>query len=255
MKGIISTALVLGTLLTPGRLQVFAGSNEEIVKAQLAKIQGEWTFESQEEEGKALPRRVLKGRRIFIGGDRAIVRDYGELIQAASLKFDPKTPGALDMTILAGPYQHITMLGIYELKGDTFKVCFDRAGRERPTSFTTTVDSGLFSAVYRREKPQVQPDIAGMYQCDGLEADGNRYTAQVEIRRLGDAYAVSWARGTVPIHIGVGVRKGDVLAVSFASKGGGGIAVYQISKDRKLQGEWTDLGGIGVLRTETLTPK
>ena len=42
------------------------------------------------------------------------------------------------------------MLGIYEMKGDMVKVCFDPQGKERPTSFTAK--EGQFSAVIQREK-------------------------------------------------------------------------------------------------------
>ena len=255
MKWTVLITLVLGILFVPAGPPGRAATDEEVIKAELAKIQGEWIVESQEEEGKPLLHREIKSRRIFFGGDRAIVRNRDEMIQIALVKFDPKTPGALDLTVIAGSYQHITMLGIYEIKGDTFRVCFDKAGRERPKSFKTTADSGLFTAVYRRERAQEGPDIAGFYQCEGVEVGGTKYTAEVEIRRLGDAYAVSWTKGTVPLHIGIGIRKGNVLAVSFASKTGGGVAVYQIGKARTLQGEWTDAGGIGLLRTETLTRK
>jgi hypothetical protein len=42
------------------------------------------------------------------------------------------------------------MLGIYELKGDTFKVCFDPKGKERPSDFTGK--AGRMTAVVEREK-------------------------------------------------------------------------------------------------------
>jgi uncharacterized protein (TIGR03067 family) len=232
-----------------------AEADPERPKAELAKLQGNWLFESYEEDGKPLSRRALKGRTIFFGADRALIKDLNELIQAATLKLDPNIPGAMDMTIVEGPYRNITMLGIYELKDNTLRVCFDKAGRERPKEYKTATDSGLFVAVYRREKPLEEVEIAGRYQCEGQEVDGNKYQAQVEIRRVGDAYTVLWSRAGLPMHIGIGVRKGNLLGVSFASKTGTGIVMYQIGKDRKLQGEWTDLGGIGVLRTEKLTPK
>lgn len=232
-----------------------AAKSEGAVKSDLNKMQGLWQYEALEEDGKVVPARSLRRRTVFFGGGSVVMKDDGEMVQAAQVSLDAKAPGAIDFRVIAGPYRNITMLGIYELKGNTLKVCFDRAGRERPKEFKTSADSGLFLAVYKRERGADEPDITGTYDCAGTEMDGNNYKAQVEIQRLGNAYSVTWAKGGGLMAVGVGLRKNNVLSVSFANKGLAGIAVYQIGKDRKMEGEWTEVGGIGVLRAETLTPK
>ena len=46
------------------------------------------------------------------------------------------------------------MLGIYELEGDTFKVCFAAPGKaDRPTEFKSAAGSGHRLLVLKRETP------------------------------------------------------------------------------------------------------
>lgn len=258
MKRAIGTVLaLLGlTVLASGDDEPKAPPKiDEAVRKELAKLQGLWRCESYEEDGKAASIRAAKRRTIFFGGNRVMVRDGLDMIQAGEATLDPKAPGTIDLKILAGPFRNITMLGIYELKNDTLRICFDTAGRERPREYKSSKDSGLTVATYKRDRPREEPDLSGKYDCAGVEMDGSRYTAAVEVQRIGDAYTVTWNRGAGLTGIGVGLRRGNQLSVSFASKGTAGVVVYQLGKDGKLEGEWTDVGGVGILRTETLTPK
>lgn len=261
MRRTIPAVFILGTLVLFGGPRAGTADDkpdpkaEQAMKASLSKLQGLWQFESQEEDGKPVAPRRLQRRTIFFGGNSIMIREGGEVLQAGQLTLDPETPGAIDLKILAGPFRNITMLGIYEQKGNTLRVCYDTAGRERPKEFKTSADSGLMVAVYKREKGADEPDVSGTYDCDGVEMDGNRYTAKVEIQRVGEAYTVTWAKGPGLMAIGVGLRKGNVFSVSFANKGMAGIAVYEITKPGKLEGQWTEVGGIGMVRAETLTLK
>lgn len=120
-------------------------------EAVLKKIQGTWRFVSQEMDGKAMPKDEVAKLTVTFAGDKWTVRDGDKVLQAGTHKFDPsKKPGQVDAKITEGEGKGGAMLGIYELKGDTIKVCFDVAGKERPTSFSTK--AGQFSAVVQREK-------------------------------------------------------------------------------------------------------
>jgi uncharacterized protein (TIGR03067 family) len=256
VKAKVLVTLAAALVLVGSPVAANGEEDEAAVKKELAKWQGLWTFESLEKDGKPMPAEKLKNRTIFFGADRYLVRLGGDILQIASQKLYPtETPTALDVKILAGPDKDETMLGIYELKGDTLRVCLDSKGKARPKAFKTTANSGLVLAVYRRARPLVQdePDITGSYLCEGVLLDGNKYKAKVEIQKLGDAYMVRWTRGIAEAHIGVGIRKGNLLSVCFAAgRGGAGIVVYQIDKGPRLVGEWTDLGGIGIVQSETL---
>ena len=45
-----------------------------------------------------------------------------------------------------------TLKGIYELEGDTLKLCYNLISRERPTEFASKPDSGLVLVIHKRVK-------------------------------------------------------------------------------------------------------
>ena len=103
---------------------------------ELKKFQGTWTFASVEAGGKEVPAAEFKGITVTFEGDKYTVKKGDEVIQAATQKLDPsKSPKALDVTVAEGPNKGAVMLGIYEISGDTLKVCFDPEGKKRPTEF------------------------------------------------------------------------------------------------------------------------
>jgi uncharacterized protein (TIGR03067 family) len=63
-----------------------------------------------------------------------------------------QTPKTVNATVTEGEGKGTTMLGIYELDGDTMKCCFDPEGKKRPTEFKTSEGSTVFLNVHKREK-------------------------------------------------------------------------------------------------------
>jgi uncharacterized protein (TIGR03067 family) len=73
----------------------------------------------------------------------------------ATFKIDPKAkPKALDITFTAGRFKGDTVLAIYEIDGDTLKVCYSTTedGKGRPTEFDTKADSKAVFMTYKRVK-------------------------------------------------------------------------------------------------------
>src|SRR5262249_49561968 len=136
MRGKCLWVIVVASLAAGGTVQGKAGKNagEDVLK----KIQGIWKFVSQEVEGKPRTKEELAKQTITVEGDKWTVRRDGKVIQAGMHKFDPdKKPAQVDAAVTEGEGKGFTMLGIYELKGDALKVCFDPKGKERPTDFTS----------------------------------------------------------------------------------------------------------------------
>ena len=196
-------------------------------------------------------------KRIFFGANQFIIKKGDELVQIGSLRLDPVDGHRdIDATVVAGLHKGNTMRGIYFLKDNIFKVCIDPEGNDRPKEFKTTADSGLYLAVYKRVMPTSEEiDITGHYKAESLQINGEKQMADVEIKRLGDCYLVKWSKGILDAYVGIGLRKGEVLAVCWANQGQIGACLYQIEQGPRLVGEWTMLGGAGVVQRETMTRK
>src|SRR5262249_48702257 len=70
-------------------------------------------------------------------------------------KVDPsKSPKTIDITFTGGPLDGQTMLGVYELEGDTYTVCIPvGVGKERAKELASKPGSGLVLEVLKRVKP------------------------------------------------------------------------------------------------------
>jgi uncharacterized protein (TIGR03067 family) len=116
-------------------------------------ILGSWQMISGELAGNAFPEEVAKSVRLVLSDGKYVVT-VGKNPDEGTTKIDPtKDPKTLDILGVKGPNQSKTILAIYELKGDTLRVCYDLGGKERPKEFKSKPDTKLFLATYHREKP------------------------------------------------------------------------------------------------------
>lgn len=111
------------------------------------------------------------------------------------------------------------------------------------------------------KEPKIIPkeeigDISGYYDCKGEQFDGKKYTGVVIIYKKNDVYVVSWVIAGNPSFTGIGIRRNNYLAVSWALQGEKkfiqGINFYRIEPGPRLVGRWASLPGIGELQKETL---
>jgi uncharacterized protein (TIGR03067 family) len=116
--------------------------------ADLEAAQGCWNIISVEVEGREFP---PGSARIVITGDRFVSIGMGmesegilRIDESAALK-------TFDLTYDKGPHAGKVSLGIYELKGDGWKMCLGMAGvRRRPERFATAPGSGHALQTLRR---------------------------------------------------------------------------------------------------------
>ena len=141
------------SFLVPGMVQA------QDAKKDLDQFQGTWMMVSREFMGKKATEEEIKKlqTKIVVKGDTITVlsNDAGteEKVSELTFKLDPTTaPKSLDFTITSGPTKGQMAIAIYELDGDSFKVCYAVGEAKRPTKFASPNDSEWVFLSYKREK-------------------------------------------------------------------------------------------------------
>jgi uncharacterized protein (TIGR03067 family) len=110
------------------------------------EIDGAWTFVSAVKGGKKKDFDGEPIRIVFKAGKMTI--DKGGDTKNGSYKIDPaKKPKQIDMKV-----EENEIKGIYELQGDTLRICGHGQGGERPTEFKADEGSEAMLLTFRREK-------------------------------------------------------------------------------------------------------
>jgi uncharacterized protein (TIGR03067 family) len=121
-------------------------------KDDLKAMQGTWRPTSGESAGKAMASDVLKKTKLVIKDNKYTVT-VGEDPDHGTLKIDAsRMPKTMDIVSTGGANKGRRILAIYEIDGDTMKICYDLSGKVRPKEFKTAPGSQLFFATYRLEK-------------------------------------------------------------------------------------------------------
>ena len=149
MKARLLMIAALGLLLGACNRQATA----KTPKTDLDRLQGTWNLVSAIQDGNALPEDKVKQTTIVFKGDTFRFPGSAEYAtsRAGTIKIDAtKTPRQMD----AISTEKEVMLGIYELHGDNYKVCFAPAGKPRPNELTSKPGSGYILQVWERVKTQ-----------------------------------------------------------------------------------------------------
>lgn len=106
-------------------------------QGDLKKVEGTWRYITVEVNGKAVERDDLKDLRIVVhDGKYTVTTREGQLVTQGRLQFHAgHKPGQVDAVPGDGEYKGQELPGIYELKGDTWRMAFAPPGKPRPTDF------------------------------------------------------------------------------------------------------------------------
>jgi len=143
-----------GRLLVVWKRSQTAG-NERIkaIEQELKKFDATWRFVAIEIEGKKVPEKAFDNDTLTLKGKTFTSFVEGHTTHGV-FKFDPTVkPKTIDLTFTDGPGKGKTQTGIYELEGDTQKICFAKLAQPRPTAFTTEPGNGQMIQILKREKP------------------------------------------------------------------------------------------------------
>ena len=136
---------------------VFAGTldaqDAAETKADIAKMQGEWSMVSGSADGMAIPDEMLPNAKRVCKGNETTVTIGPQLIMQATFTVDPtKKPKTIDYQATDGPTKGSTHLGIYEIDGDTIRYCFAAPDAERPADFTSKPGERRTLSMWKRKK-------------------------------------------------------------------------------------------------------
>jgi uncharacterized protein (TIGR03067 family) len=141
--------LAVGLLLAAG-----APSKDDQARKDLDEMKGTWKAVGGEEGGKPVTEEQARKFKLVVDGDRYTytVEDGSE--EQGTIKLDPgQKPKAMDVMIQSGDDKGKSQHGIYEVEGDTLKLCFAPPGEERPKEFATKEGSMTTVLIFKRQKP------------------------------------------------------------------------------------------------------
>jgi uncharacterized protein (TIGR03067 family) len=155
--------------------------NDEVTKKEYARFEGTWSFALVEVEGVKQPEAPFETHKIIIEKDGRFIVVQGPRITRGVFKVDPsKSPKHFDVTVTDPSGKSLTLLAIYELEGDTYRVCSSIRSKERPTALVSKPGSGTLLQVLKREKQGVKDalievgrkELAGTWQAVSYALDG-----------------------------------------------------------------------------------
>lgn len=136
-----ASLLAVGLLLLPATAAHAADKD---------KLQGYWKVEKAVRDGMEMPNEERDKLKLEFKGDKVIPHEGDRTEEAAEFVLDEtKKPKAIDIKPPKGEEKLVK--GIYELTGDTLKICFARAG-ERPTEFSSAAGSKMMFIQLKRAK-------------------------------------------------------------------------------------------------------
>jgi uncharacterized protein (TIGR03067 family) len=115
-------------------------------------LQGDWMPVKAELAGQPMPEAVLKTISL-----KLIKNEYEVLVgdkpDKGTWTIDAATkPKSMKIVGVKGPNKGKTFPAIYELTGDTLRICYDLSGKKLPTEFKTKADTKLYLVTYKRKK-------------------------------------------------------------------------------------------------------
>ena len=132
MTSNVFAALALGLLFA-------ADAAQDAAKKELEQLAGTWTISALEVEGQKVADEKLQGTTLVIKDNKYIVTARGQSHETV-ITLDPgKKPKSIDMVFSQGMNKDKVHRGIYELDGDTLKLCRSQQPEaDRPEAFTTS---------------------------------------------------------------------------------------------------------------------
>jgi uncharacterized protein (TIGR03067 family) len=128
-----------------------ADGKDDANKTDLRALQGTWKVEKMTRDGEEVPKdNAPKVLFIFVGNKVTIDMEGQPTKETATVVLGAaRTPKTID---LVPPGKRPMVYGIYQVHGDTVKLCYRKDGADRPKEMASEKGSDVILAVLRRVK-------------------------------------------------------------------------------------------------------
>jgi uncharacterized protein (TIGR03067 family) len=150
MSQMLAAFAVASLFIVPAAYQA------EDAKKELESLQGAWEITEVVNSGRIIPAEKVKGGQIVIKGDELTLSEGADDKEPRkfSIKLDPsKKPRAIDQTTLNRGKKGMVIPAIYELDGETLKLCSPNDdSKDRPTALKSEKGSNVVLLTLKRIK-------------------------------------------------------------------------------------------------------
>lgn len=149
-------AILLVALVLPAVVATGEDKKDHPANDDLKSLQGTWVTLKLVINGQTLvdlkePPKKGQGTTITYNEHKWVINLGQNEFATGTSKLDPtKKPKQIDLSNESGPDKGKTLLAIYELNGDEYKVCIAAPGKDRPTEFSSKKDSGQRLIISKR---------------------------------------------------------------------------------------------------------
>lgn len=151
---------MLTFLLATNSLMSF--DNQNAIEKDYTLFSGVWAFDLIEVNGVKQPDVPFDTHKmIVVSAERRFVVVQGKKITRGVFQMDPtRTPKEIDVTATNNQGKTLTTLAIYELEGNTYKVCSSFRSNERPSEFLSKPGDETVFEVLKRSNQSVEDALA-----------------------------------------------------------------------------------------------
>ena len=118
------------------------------------KMSGTWRCVSAVNGGKPLAQQIVEQLRLTLTKDGGYKTERGKqvLFDSTYRIESRKSPKQIDIIGTEGENKGKTAQGIYEIEGDTLKLCYTMPGEDRPEKFESKEGSAVTLIIWKRAR-------------------------------------------------------------------------------------------------------
>jgi uncharacterized protein (TIGR03067 family) len=134
------------------RSKTVVSEKGKAIEEELKRFKATWRFVDIEAEGQKVPKKAFEKDTLVLKGNEFASYVAGKVVHGL-FKIDPTAkPKTIDIIFTEGPGKGHSQKGIYELDGDTQRICIALPDQPRPTEFGSKAGSGHVMEILTREK-------------------------------------------------------------------------------------------------------